>query len=69
MKKSMVVLFLVASLGLVYATSVALSGADNSSKMYVISGYVFDPSGNFVAGAFTYNTNSTGQSVGPRLLF
>ena len=66
--KSQVALFLltIISSGLILAATLNFGTAVDDSTMYVISGYVFDPTGKEVSDAFVYNVaHSTGLSVGP----
>ena len=65
--KSQTTLFLltIISSGLIFAATVNFGTALDGSTMYVISGYVFDPTGKEVSGAFVFNVNSTGYMVGP----
>ncbi len=51
--------------GLILAVTLNFGTALDSSTMYVISGYVFDPTGKEVSGALVFNSNSSGHSVGP----
>lgn len=65
-RKPIITLFLSSIIisGLVFVFSVNFSIAGNSTKNYVISGYVSDPSGKAVMGAYTYLVNITGSSFG-----
>ena len=51
---------------IILLTAVHFTTAQNST--YVVSGYVFDPSGKLVSGASVYLVNSTGHGVGSGLL-
>lgn len=65
--KSQTALFLLTIITsvLIFAVAMNLGTALGDSIMYVISGYVFDPAGNAASGAFVFNSNSSGYSVGP----
>ena len=47
-----------------FTLNLGYSSAQSSPTLYSISGFVYDPYGNPVAGAFVYNINSTGFTYG-----
>ncbi len=47
-----------------FTLNLAYSSAQSTPTLYAISGFVYDPTGNTVSGAFIYNINSTGFTYG-----